>query len=172
MYIRKNKDEDREMLERLYSLVFPDEDLLPLLHGLLDEKDKVLSLVAVSNDIRVKGHAMFTLCEVSGSSDRIVLLGPVAVYPDIQKQGVGTALIQDGMRFMADDGVSGVCVLGDSLYYGRFGFDACYHIMPPYEIPQEWSSAWQFISLNDIEMHSRGKLCVPDPWRNPALWSS
>jgi putative acetyltransferase len=47
-------------------------------------------------------------------------LGPVSVLPDHQGQGVGTVLIGQALRALAD--AQGCVVLGDPDYYGRFGF--------------------------------------------------
>ncbi len=49
-------------------------------------------------------------------------LGPMAVSPEHQRQGVGTALITEGLRHCAELGCDAVVVLGHPAYYPRFGF--------------------------------------------------
>ena len=54
-----------------------------------------LSLVA-EIDGRLVGHILFTKAEVGGTV--VLALAPLSVLPDYQRQGVGTALIQEGHR--------------------------------------------------------------------------
>lgn len=51
-------------------------------------------------------------------------LAPLAVAPDQQRRGVGTALIAAGLARAEAEGVGFVNVLGDPAYYARFGFRA------------------------------------------------
>ena len=52
----------------------------------------------------------------------VVGLAPVGVAPGCQRQGIGTALIREGLARLRDRGERLVFVLGDPAYYGRFGF--------------------------------------------------
>jgi predicted N-acetyltransferase YhbS len=54
---------------------------------------------------------------------RALLLGPVAVHPTAQGEGLGAALIATTLRRAADLGEARVLLIGDAPYYGRFGFD-------------------------------------------------
>jgi putative acetyltransferase len=49
-------------------------------------------------------------------------LGPIAVAPRHQGQGVGSALVQQGLELLRARGAAGCLVLGEPAYYGRFGF--------------------------------------------------
>jgi predicted N-acetyltransferase YhbS len=68
------------------------------------------------------GHVAFSAVAISGQTDGWFGLGPVAVEPVRQRQGVGTALIQAGLAELRIARASGCVVLGDPAYYGRFGF--------------------------------------------------
>jgi putative acetyltransferase len=168
--IRESEAGDRRAIEALYPEVFPREDLLPLVRALLDEGAAVLSLVAVV-ERAVAGHGVFTRCSVAGSSAPVALLGPVAIAPRLQKRGLGSALIRDGFRRMEAEGAAQVCVLGDPAYYKRFGFAPERHVAPPYALPEEWRGAWQSVRLGGGHSIVDGKLTVPQPWRDPALWA-
>lgn len=154
----------------MYPLAFPDEDLLPLVRDLLAEPNIVKSLVATV-DNQVVGHVAFTACAVEGSDVNASLLAPLAVMPQWQRQGVGSALVNAGLRRLRDEGVVAVFVLGDPAYYSRLGFAPDGHVQPPYPLPAEWYSAWQSRYLGDTASAGTGKLAVPAQWLDPALWA-
>lgn len=85
--------------------------------------DGALSLSLVADiDGRIAGHVAFSPVRVGDSAERWYGLGPVAVAPRDQRNGVGTALIRAGLSELADRGARGCVVLGDPEYYRRFGF--------------------------------------------------
>ena len=168
--IRASTPGDVAELESLYPVAFPDEDLLPLVRSLLADSDVALSFVATIDD-QVAGHSMFTNCGVTDSDIKGSLLGPLAVVPAWQKQGVGTALVRTGLHELAAAGISFVCVLGDPAYYGRLGFDVEASVEPPYRLPPAWHDAWRSQYLGETRQDVSGKLLVPLQWREPALWA-
>ena len=85
--------------------------------------DAVAELAAMENGA-VVGHAIFSRLGTEPGRCRAAALGPVCARIDRQHQGVGEALIRAGLADCAKGGVEAVFVLGDPLYYGRFGFSA------------------------------------------------
>ena len=168
--IRQGTPGDLPALMALYPAAFPDEDLLAILRSLLAEPAGVLSLVAVADGV-VAGHVLFTDCSVAGSPARVALLGPLAVAPARQRQGIGRALVEAGLARLGAGGTAAVFVLGDPAYYGRLGFRAERGVTTPSPIPAEWADAWQSIRLDGGASPLAGPLTVPAPWRDPALWS-
>ena len=168
--IRESVPRDLAEIEKLYPDAFPDEDLLPLVKELLQETPIVLSLVATIGT-SVVGHVIFTTCSVSGNSNKVALLGPLGVVTAWQKQGIGGAIIRAGLQRLETTGVIQVYVLGDPAYYGRLGFAPEADVTPPLPLPEEWRGAWQSINLAGTGAPTRGKLSVPQPWRQPALWA-
>ena len=53
-----------------------------------------------------------------------VILGPIAIDPEYQKQGYGSKLIRHTLKVAKDNGVPFVLVVGDENYYSRFGFES------------------------------------------------
>lgn len=168
--IRESVPADLAAIERLYPQAFPNEDLLPLVRVLLQETPGVVSLVAVT-DSQLAGHAMFTQCGVVGDRAKAALLGPLAVAPASQRQGLGSAMVRAGLRQLEDAGVSHVYVLGDPAYYGRLGFLPESRVVPPYPLPEEWCGAWQSKRLGGAATPGPGKLSLPRPWLQPTLWA-
>jgi putative acetyltransferase len=80
-----------------------------------------VSLVAVQND-EVVGHVAFSPVTIDSKSAGWFGLGPVSVWPDRQRMGIGQALIRRGLDLLEEMGADGCVVLGDPEYYGRFGF--------------------------------------------------
>tara|TARA_R110000772_G_scaffold268561_1_gene396182 strand:+ start:73581 stop:74117 length:537 start_codon:yes stop_codon:yes gene_type:complete len=170
--VRGSTPADQAAIVALYPRAFPDEDLRSLVTALLNEDEDVVSLVAESGGA-ILGHAVFTVCGLEKGSDRqVALLGPLCVDPGHQRQGIGGALIRKGFGCLGSLGIIRICVLGDPAYYGQFGFAPETGIDTPYPLPAEWHNAWQAMNLKNDGEAPNGRMIVPAPWRNPALWGS
>lgn len=169
--IRKTSPSDAPALAALYLAAFPDEDLAPLVQHLHAEVPDILSLVAVVGG-EVTGHILLTPCAVDGADRRVALLGPLAVAPSRQRQGLGGTLIREEFAHLRLTDLGQVLVLGDPAYYGRFGFRPEWRIQPPYDLPAEWSDAWQSVLLEDSGQAVSGVLHPPAPWLSPSLWAA
>ena len=168
--IRESRREDTAAIESLYPEAFPDEDLLPIVRDLLNDAFVAISFVGTI-DSRVAGHVIFTSCGVVGNSASASLLGPLAVAPAWQRQGIGSAIVHAGLRRMEDADVNRVYVLGDPAYYVRLGFLPETLVEPPFPLPAEWDGAWQSQNLGETTTPCAGKLSVPPQWLKPALWA-
>ena len=80
-----------------------------------------VSLVA-ELDARVIGHIAFSPLTISEGSPGWYGLGPVSVLPEHQRQGIGKALIEEGLSRLRAMNARGCCLVGLPEYYGRFGF--------------------------------------------------
>jgi putative acetyltransferase len=81
-----------------------------------------VSLVA-QIDGRVVGHIAFSPVTLSDGTRDWYGLGPVSVLPQYQRQGIGRALIEEGLARLQKLGARGCCLVGHPGYYRRFGFD-------------------------------------------------
>jgi putative acetyltransferase len=86
----------------------------------------VLALVAERADGSIIGYVAFPRLwiECPGAELAAVGLAPLAVAPDMQRQGVGSALVQRAIALLAQRGEQLVFVVGSPSYYARFGFAA------------------------------------------------
>jgi putative acetyltransferase len=73
-------------------------------------------------DGRAVGHIAFSPVAMSDGSPGWYGLGPVSVLPEYQRQGIGGALIQEGLSRLKGLGARGCCLVGHPEYYKRFGF--------------------------------------------------
>jgi putative acetyltransferase len=94
-----------------------------IVEALREASSLTVSLVATEND-RIVGHVAFSPVTIDGRSDGWFGLGPVAVIPDRQGIGIGTALIEAGLEQLRAQHSRGCVVLGEPAYYRRFGFTA------------------------------------------------
>jgi putative acetyltransferase len=84
---------------------------------------RVLAVSLVAEiDGRVICHIAFSPVTISDGSRGWHGLGPVAVLPAYQRQGVGAALIREGLSRLKDINAQGCCLVGHPDYYRRFGF--------------------------------------------------
>ena len=62
----------------------------------------------------------------AGGTAPVVMVGPVAVAPERQRDGIGRRLMTAALDAAAREGLDGaLCLIGDPEYYGRFfGFTA------------------------------------------------
>ena len=84
-------------------------------------KALTVSLVA-EVDGRVIGHIAFSPVSISDGTPNWYGLGPVSVLPAYQRQGIGKALIREGLSRLKEMHAQGCCLVGHPDYYGRFGF--------------------------------------------------
>jgi len=125
--IRNEKPSDRASVCKLIASAFKGK---PYAQGdeqdLLDKLEKanalVLSLVAIE-DNTVIGQVAFSPAQNSNNSGTWYALGPVAVTPARQGEGIGARLIETGLAELKQKGASGCILVGDPAYYSRFGFE-------------------------------------------------
>jgi putative acetyltransferase len=94
-----------------------------------------ISLVAELDDALV-GHAAFSPAATADGTGNWYALGPVSVEPGLQRRGIGSLLINEGLRRLRTQNAAGCILVGSPLYYPRFGFQPFPHLAPPGEPPE------------------------------------
>jgi putative acetyltransferase len=92
-----------------------------IIQALRAAKALTVSLVA-ELDGRVIGHIAFSPVTLSDGTLNWYGLGPVSVLPEYQRQGIGKALIREGLRRLKERNAQGCCLVGHPDYYKQFGF--------------------------------------------------
>jgi len=125
--VRAASPADRAAIRRIHEAAFGRRGEADLVEALIDGGHVVSSLVATIGDEPV-GHILFTDLPLHvAESDRQlrgVALAPLAILPDLQRRGLGGALIQAGLDACRQSGAQVAVVLGHAEYYPRFGFSA------------------------------------------------
>jgi putative acetyltransferase len=125
-----------------------------------------LSLVAATPAGEVIGHVLGTRGHVG--QDPVLALGPLAVRPDQQRHGAGSALMHAILGAADALGEPLVALLGDPGYYRRFGFElsTAYQITPP---RPQWQPHFQVRVLSEYQPRLRGMFTYPEPFDRMSL---
>lgn len=123
---------DEYEVEALYDLCFAPGRTALSSYRLREGVSKVLDLCLVlrgPGDI-VLAAIRFWPVRVGGK--RTLLLGPIAVHPTAQGEGLGAILMRDSLLRAQKTGWERVLLVGDAPYYSRFGFEKLEGVdMPP-----------------------------------------
>nr|WP_217433979.1 N-acetyltransferase [Leisingera sp. ANG59] len=135
--LRAEQPDDRWEVEALYDLCFaPGREALSsyrLREGVPPVEG--LSEVARDSDGILAAAIRYWPVLVGGAS--ALLLGPVAVHPTRQGEGLGGSLIRDSLAKAEESGWARVMLVGDAPYYQRFGFTRLTGVeMPPPTNPE------------------------------------
>src|SRR5262249_5787708 len=120
--IRPESEQDHDVVREILNAAFEGEEAR-LVELLRQNGHAVIELVATTGEETV-GYIVFSPVNVSRCPKgfKAAGLGPVAVHPDFQGNGIGSKLIQDGLAACKSAGFGVVVVLGNPDFYQRFGF--------------------------------------------------
>ncbi len=112
-----------EIVRSAFWLEFASTSEVPLVQTLRERDELVneLTLVALEDSVIV-GYIAMSEVTLDGASVRGLGLAPVAVDPQRQHAGIGSALIEASLALAERAGWQFVVLLGHAEYYPRFGF--------------------------------------------------
>ncbi len=124
MRVRDEIAADHSAVHAVLAAAFPSDAEARLVDALRGRTEPQVSLVAVDSSDRVIGHILFTPVEIRDGAHRSRAMGlaPLAVSPECQRTGIGSALVAAGLSACAAADEHVVVVLGHPDYYPRFGF--------------------------------------------------
>jgi putative acetyltransferase len=112
-----------DLVKRAFApMPFSDGDEQDLVDLLRARGELTLSLVAVDPEGTIIGHIAFSPATIDDAQCGWHQMAPVAVCPTLQHRGIGSALIREGIAQLRQRGATGVAVVGNPVYYERFGF--------------------------------------------------
>ena len=147
MKIRTELVQDHAVVQAINEAAFETPAEAKLVSSLRQQANPVISLVAEIGST-VVGHIMFSPLALEGHPKaKLMGLAPMAVLPAFQRQGIGTALVQEGLKVCAQMEVGAVIVLGHPDFYPRFGFvpASVYSIGCEYDVPDDVFMAVELI---------------------------
>jgi putative acetyltransferase len=166
--IRPEQLEDFEAIREVHERAFEPSPVEAQLVEALRESDvhaPALCLVALQ-DRSVVGHIAFSRARLE-TGPEVLALAPMAVLPEYQRQGAGSALISEALARAAETRFPVVVVVGHADYYPRFGFEPAnaLGIEAPFDVPPE---AWMAHRLPAYTREARGTVVYPDAFESVA----
>jgi len=120
--VRPETAEDIPSVRWVNELAFGQLGEADLVDALRPTAQPYISLVAVIQG-QVVGHIFFSPVTLEAEGSALILgLGPMAVLPEYQNQGIGSRLVREGLKECQRIGSDVVVVVGHPTYYPRFGF--------------------------------------------------
>ncbi|MGL4311487.1 MAG: GNAT family N-acetyltransferase [Paracoccaceae bacterium] len=130
--LEEETDADWWEVEALYDLCFAPGRTALSSYRLRDGVEKVAALCLVLRDESSTLAAVIRYWPVRVAGQPVLLLGPVAVHPTRQGEGLGGLLIHETLTEARRLGWQRVLLVGDAPYYRRFGFRRIEGVvMPP-----------------------------------------
>ena len=147
--IREERPGDVAAIRDVNKRAFGQDQEGNIVDALRSNAAGVLSLVATLNG-QVVGHIMYSPLTVGGEVTGAAL-GPMAVVPERQGQGIGSRLVDAGNRKIKDAGWPFIIVLGHADFYPRFGFmpASAHGIKCQWEVPDD---VFMLLVLDEAKM--------------------
>ena len=139
MLIRAEREEDRVAVRVVNESAFETSAEANLVAALRQQARPLISLVAEEAGA-VFGHIMFSPVVLPEHPELAMMgLAPMAVAPEHQGKGIGSALVREGLARCRQLGCTAVVVLGHPEYYPRFGFTPSirFGIDSEFDVPEE-----------------------------------
>ena len=156
--IREEKPEDTSAIRLVLEQAFGQPNEADLVDLLREREVITLSLVALK-DNQIVAHILFSPVTVESNDQSFggIGLGPMAVLPDYQGQGIGSQLVQTGLEKCRQAGHEFVVVLGHPSFYAKFGFMPAkpLGLLCEFEIPGD---VFRVIELSENVLAGRGGL--------------
>lgn len=156
--IRHARPADHAAIRAVNLAAFSGPAEADLVERLRADGDAVFEMAA-EEDGEIVGHILFSRLWAD-SVNLYLALAPMAVVPDQQHKGLGSALVQAGLEFCKECGAHGVVVLGHPDYYPRFGFSA--QAAGVIASPYAGSPAFMALALEDGAFEAPLTLAYPD----------
>ena len=136
-HLTEESEADEAEVEALYDLCFAPGRTALSSYRLRDGVARVAALCLVLRDGDGTLAAVIRYWPVVVAGQAVLLLGPVAVHPTRQGEGLGALLITESLAEARRLGWNRVLLVGDAPYYGRFGFSRLDGVvMPPPTNPE------------------------------------
>jgi putative acetyltransferase len=166
--IRQERPEDAGAIARVIADAFNDESVAGFTAEIRSSPGYVSDLTFVAeDDDAVVGFTMLSEVGIEGLPEPVLILTPMAVRPDRQREGIGAALVRAAIEAADARREPLVLVEGVPSYYPRFGFLSATMLgleRPDDRIPEE---AWLAVPLRAYDPAIRGRVVYPPFFPGP-----
>jgi putative acetyltransferase len=162
--VRPETSRDHAAIAGVNRAAFGGDDEARLVEYLRADGLIIASLVAVDAEDRVVGHVLFSPVGIATPAGdlEVASLAPIAVAPPAQGRGIGSRLIEHGLRDCRDAGYTAAIVVGHPGYYPRFGFS--HAVVRQFANPFASDEAFMGIELapGSLRALDAGRIVYPD----------
>jgi putative acetyltransferase len=146
--IRPEKPTDVDAIEQVTIAAFDGKSYSDQTEYSIINRLRVAGAISISLvaevDGNVVGHIAFSVVTINGEDKGWYGLGPISVLPELQKQGIGSKLIREGLSVIREKGAKGCVLEGDPRYYQRFGFKTYPGLVYEGSLAPEYFMAYPF----------------------------
>jgi putative acetyltransferase len=169
LVVRPERPEDERDIAEVVAAAFGDASVAEFTASIRASEGYVPELTFVGDENgSIAGYCMLSYVGLRGGHvDRLLILTPVAVRPDRQRRGIGTAVVRGATAAADERGEPVVLVEGVPAYYPRFGFVSATALgleRPDERIPD---AAWLALPLRSYDPSIRGRVVYPPFFPGP-----
>lgn len=165
--IRPESPDDLDAIRRVVAAAFESEAQAQLVDRIRASPEYVPGMALVAEiDGEIVGHVMLSYAVIRNESDRrISMLSPLAVLPEFQRKGIGSALVRASLAAAEAHGEPVVILEGSPAYYGRLGFEHAVkygiEIHLPDWAPPEAAQVVRLMAFDPDDPTLRGTVAYP-----------
>lgn len=160
--IRRERREDEAEISRVIDAAFGDRETSEFARQIRDSPGYVAELAfVVEEEGEIVAHTMLSRVWLEGPDVAVLILTPMSVRPDRQRQGVGRALVEAALAAADDCGEPLVLVEGVPSYYPQFGFRSATELGLERPDPKIPDAAWMVRRLTAYDPALRGRVVYP-----------
>ncbi|AFZ33711.1 GCN5-related N-acetyltransferase [Stanieria cyanosphaera PCC 7437] len=167
LIIRPETTLDYESISIVNDLAFGQQNEAKLIDKIRNSDRYISELSLVAElEHKIIGYIMFSWIDLVAEKNlKVLALAPLAVLPQSQNQGVGSALVNQGLLIADNQNIPLVIVLGHPNFYAKFGFEPSlkYNIESPFEIPKE---VFMVKLLKSYQQDTCGKVVYPSAFND------
>jgi putative acetyltransferase len=160
--IRRERREDEAEISRVIEAAFGDRETATFAEQIRASAGYVPELAFVTEEQgEIVAHTMLSHVRLEGPDVDVLILTPMSVRPDRQRQGVGRALVRAALAAADQHGEPLVLVEGVPAYYPQFGFRSATELGLERPDPRIPETAWMVRPLSGYEPALRGRVVYP-----------
>ena len=166
--VRRERHADEAEISRVIDAAFGDRETATFAEQIRASPGYVPELAFVAEaGGEIVAHTMLSWVRLGGPDVEVLILTPMSVRPDRQRQGVGRALVEAALSAADDRGEPLVLVEGVPSYYPQFGFVSASALGLERPDPGIPDAAWMVRPLRAYDPALRGRVVYPSFFPEP-----